>query len=230
MENRMTCINVILKSKSAVVVTDGTALDQEGIIHSFGTKIFPLAHIDAVIVVRGHRSLVPFLGAVLGTIASSFDELKLRIVSASQELMATLPPELFGCFTDFDVIAAGISSTGPAAFAVKIYSHGPATPWEVFEIPESITLPWTSDMEKDFWRRCSGYKGVEDFNESIAIELLQSQRQPVEHIETDGFHPCVGGFVHWTEVTRDSIQMKIIHRWPADKLGQRIGQVPLPVT
>lgn len=57
---------------------------------------------------------------------------------------------------------------------------------------------------------------------SAMVALMEAQRREPPREWDDINAPVVGAFVELTTITRDSINQRIIHRWPEDKLGQRI--------
>jgi hypothetical protein len=59
--------------------------------------------------------------------------------------------------------------------------------------------------------------------ESKLVHILEIQRRK----EADDGNHYVGGLATLTTVTRDGVQQRVVHRWPEDKVGERIEPRPI---
>jgi len=221
----MTAINIIRQKAAVHVLTDGAGYSPDGTFTFRMQKVFPLAHLKAVIAVRGSPLFGPMFAHHASVRASGFEHLVSLTPAIAREEVDKVP----GRFErEFDLIIAGWSQAcGPASVALCSHSRHGFEPWQVIDLDVISLSPSSERITAEL--AVAYPKGVEpdDFDPIVdGLRVLEIQRQnPVEHAwESAGpvTQPAVGAFAQLTTVTADAITTRIIRRWP-DEIGQPLG-------
>jgi hypothetical protein len=206
----MTALNVFLRKDAVHVLTDGAACDPNGDLVKAVSKVFPLAHTNAVLATRGVNGLLPLLGfAVDG--APSFDATADILPAKTREILASVSHAQGG--TDLgtlDVVLAGISETrGPACLAVFNHSNYGVPASELQEL-DGFVSPSNPELFATFEANGLDIHG-RDFNPEFDGPWIMSKQRDIPG-------SMVGCFCQLTTVTADEITTRIVRRWP-DRVG-----------
>ena len=226
----MTAINVIRQSAVVNIVTDGAMYRPDGTLESRTQKIFPLAHLNAIIAGRGNPLFASSVGLLASIEASSFDHLKMLAISLANRTFSDIEKFLIASSagSQFDLVIAGWSKvTGPDSYFICNHEHhGPAVkPWQIVELGPISLLPRSEGIDAELGKIFPEGVHPDDFDPvADGLRILEIQRaQPIEH-HADGFgtQPGVGAFAQLTTITPDVITTRILHRWP-DALGRPLA-------
>jgi hypothetical protein len=193
----MSYVGVIVQEFAAHIFADGASTTGRPV-----TKIWPMAHADAIVACRGPISSNAIVPMFLGAAARSFDELALNAVDAFHEALKEVS-RIDGEIREAEVYCAGLSSAGPAAFA--IFSNGQKTgekPFKNIEIPHYLFAPKVKNV----------FDGDAPFDDSAMIRIGDAWRDLPES-ERAGFR--AGEFVQATSIfDGGDIVTRIVKRWP----------------
>lgn len=243
----MTAINVVTSEAAAHLVTDGVAYLPDGEIHAFGTKTFTAPHMPMALATRGIAAATFRLGPMLADLHPTFDDLVARIEQSlpiifrqyvAQFDVEQMDPEAAAGLQILDLVIAGWSAERhraesymirtneidlvpdgfegqallPKAFKLMALDSVVACP---FPLPEVLRKSPPIDLDASF----------DDAKlRANLIKLMELQRAslypPILPGRTD--RHIVGGFVQMTTVTELGISQRIIHRWPEDRVGEKI--------
>ena len=221
----MSAINVIVKSNAVHVLTDGAAYESDGTLSSIGPKVNLMPHQSCAVAFRGPQSVRPILGELIGLAAPSFAELKAVIVPLLQEASRAYAPLFEGCSAgpDFEVVVAGWSDEGPAAYMVASHDRH-STPWEIIPLTGLCITPADETIHEKMLATLPTDCTADDIDPAThGLAILEIQRSHlVENDGIDGKFCAVGGFAQLTTVTPDAVTSRIIHRWP-DGIGERLA-------
>jgi hypothetical protein len=222
----MTAINSVVLHDCVHLVSDGAATDPTGKLAHLIHKVTPIAHLNVAIGVRGTRTAASMIIDAIAAGASSYDELQSRIAdilrSSIEPTRKVLEPQFGPHALACDVVVGGWSQTrGLHAYVIATSdanaAHG-LRAWTPVEIAGTLFMPGDEPLTANFARLQL------EFSDAKAIELVTRQRAMVAPSVNDPHVPgphAVGGFVQLTTVRRDSIETRILHRWP-DVIGQGI--------
>jgi hypothetical protein len=227
----VTAINIVQTDNAVHMCTDGASYLVDGTLAGFGTKTFVAPHLPLVLATRGPAGAAFDLGRALSFGKQSFDD----VVGAIEDDL----PRVCGA-DPLEIIFAGWSERSRKCEAYFIRANDAAAPASVaagFEIiAEPVlrsTAPFklvrlealaTSPLLPADQAECKPKSSRFDQLCSYAIKVMEAQRAMLfadwsgEHV-----YRTVGGFVQLTTLTRDDISQRIIHRWPQDRVGMKIG-------
>jgi hypothetical protein len=216
----MTAINVIRQSGAVHVLTDGAGIDANGAVVLRTQKVFPLAHLNAVIACRGWPLFAACFAAQASIEASSFDQLKTIAVRLARSVIADAQHLMEASYAgaEFDLVIAGWSEgTGPNSYFLCSYEGVGVAPWAVAELGEISLLPTNEAVNADLEAAFPNGVRPDDVDPAaVGLRILEIQRK---HPTGRGLLRNVGAFAQLTTVTPDLITTRIIHRWP-DELGR----------
>jgi hypothetical protein len=223
----MTAINV-LKQKAAVhVMTDGAHYAANGMLVGIAPKIYPLPHLRAAVATRGSKAMHIMGPDALGNCFETYDELKLSAVDRMRDIVGMLD-EIFKATafgSDFDLIVAGWSeSSGPDSYLVCNHARHGQPPWTVVELGAFSLTPSDASIHAKVFAGFPKDAGADDLDPDLeAVRVLQIQRSALLPCGPDDvpMH-TVGGFAEITTITERSIESRVVHRWPEDRIGERI--------
>jgi hypothetical protein len=186
----------------------------------------PVASLNAAVACRGSVLGGAIFAAAAAERFETFDELVAGapdlldvIVNAGGLLAASGEPRL-------QVFIAGWAESGPESYVVN--SHEGIQPGMVPGIlypldPFSASpLPSAADLDRVGWS--STVADITKFDaERHGAVLVEAQRH-MRFVPPNGGPPChqVGVHVALTEITREGITQRIVHRWPDDRIGELI--------
>ncbi len=224
----MTAVNVFLRRDRAVMMTDAALYTKDGEVVGFGQKAVALPGLRAVISCRGALMALALLAPQFPIRYRSYDDMAER---ASDDLRSwydeTMSVLADGGFRDVQVVVAGWSEKqdAPAGFFFDTING-------VFEtIKEAVTGPVLDEVEQ---RNLSSIGcnvpddapryGVDPIRQGIPY--MEAQRRMMVH-SGDIAEPLrvVGGHILLSEVTRDGVSQRIVHRWN-DEVGELIRPAP----
>ncbi|WP_441232659.1 hypothetical protein [Bradyrhizobium sp. 1200_D9_N1_1] len=222
----MTAVNIIASKRHncITIATDAATYDDHGFVGEFRSKVHCIPEWSAAITGRGNSFGQDVAVRELMGRASSFDEL---IGIAAREL--PLIVHQFKLERPFELNMAGFFKGRPMTFFIRTAGGHDSMAFgsqPYFLLPVGPTLfgPWPSDeliAESGFVE-----PNPDDSSENIARslrKLLELQRRtPAE----DGFSR-VGGFVEITTITPNGIDQQILHRWPEDRVSERMSPAPI---
>ena len=235
----MTAINIVIKSDSIVIMTDGVWYDSKGVVASIAPKVHLLPHIGAVVGVRGGGSqlannFIEFIHKGK-TAPSNFDELVVLAGMAIKHIHSMMVAHglFFDDSPDMDFVLCGWSLSKRTFESYVIptahrdgFDEAGVKPFIANRLPEIAIVPVPGAAEYS----AAGWTEPEDthsFDPMVhGIQLMEAQRLVVGPMDngagkTGAMGSGVGGFLQLTTITRDEIASRIIHRWP-DKIGERI--------
>jgi hypothetical protein len=231
----MTAINTVRQSDAVHIISDGAFCNDDGVILEIGPNAFPLPHFPAAVAIRGATHFLPFLIYRLCRDCGSFDELLSKIVGAALEVHVSFPMMLgtlgFGNVApDFDLVVAGWSTARgkPESYIVTSRPHEPSHAgkgWQIVDLPEVLIAPPVNELQAKAVGWTVPMSAGEFRPDNDGLKLLEAQRLsanlPRKELGSPRRH-SVGGFVQLTTITRQKLQIEILHRW-SDKVGQRLG-------
>lgn len=246
----MTAINIIRQRDRVHVVTDAACWDSEGIVVGFWPKAFSLPHMPAVIATRGAYVAPVLLGWEFARFAT-FDDLVSGIEDAMPVIHEQVAPTLEQCgVVDLDIVIAGWSAarSRPESYLMRtttdVYGISPEEAEQASRAggyrPEAYHLvelePVTfAPMSTNEQREAAGFdEWLEERDEETMrrelVTLLEVERRLLASWSVDGggvqFHQ-VGGWATITTVTATGVGQSVFHRWPEDKVGERITPSPI---
>jgi hypothetical protein len=184
-----------------------------------------MPHLSCAVAFRGPQSVRPILGELIGLAAPSFAELKAIIVSLLREASHAYAPLFESCSAgpDFEVVVAGWSTEGPAAYMVASHDHY-GTPWHIIELSGLCITPADETINERMLATLPADCSADDIDPAVhGLAILEIQRAHlIENNGIDGKFCAVGGFAQLTTVTADAVTSRIIRRWP-DITGKRLA-------
>jgi hypothetical protein len=236
----VTAINVVCQHahKCIHIVTDAAVYDTNGIVHSFGPKLFPVPHWPGAVGVRGTAIAVPLLGHELSHRFCSFDALVAGIEGALPEMV-----DHWGLPNAIELIIAGWSTerNQPESYVIETTDDLPVAltadeaetaeylpkAFKLMRLPDAMIGPLVTDVDLYITASYEGVNLGED--PGLAVWNLQKVLEIQRHaLWSDGIH-WIGGFGQLTTITPNGISHRVLQRWP-DKLGELITPNPVDWT
>lgn len=221
----MTAINVIKQSAAVHVLTDGAGYRADGALAFRTQKVFPLAHLSAVIATRGAPLFAPIFAYHASVRADGFDNLKNLAAAIAREVEGNALSQAGVVDKEFDLIIAGWSETsGPSSYALCNHArHHGIPPWQVVDLGPISTSPQSEAIKAELDLAYPNGVTPSEFDPVVdGLRLLEIQRRhPVEHHwEAKGLRmqSAIGAFAQLTTITVDAITTRIIRHWP-DQIG-----------
>lgn len=203
----MTAMNAVLKTDRVVILTDGASYDREGVLHEVSSKCVEVPGLRVALAVSGAILVRKDMLARLPTRFKDIDDIARNGESFFHAYYAERCEMLEEAGNPgMSIVIAGWSPMADMPVLVSFYHYG-AESW--FAVcPNSVWGPKTAGLPPidpvTFDPRTDG------------LRLVQAQRWDTEA----GF--IVGGHIQLTEVTRSGISHEILHRWPEDRVGEKI--------
>lgn len=219
----MTSINIIERPDVVYLFSDGASYDLDGVLQSITGKTHVLSGLSTAMLFSGQAIAAPIIAFLLERRATDFDHLK-RTISKRLPFIEDQVTELFDedpAGKGFRIFVAGWSNEKgrPSSFAIGSVPFGDLPPYAVIEPRGSgWQAPGLSDEQREL-----GFGGPPLVNaetiRNVAITTLELQRQEAF---AKGEVCKVGGLVELVEVRRDRIDVRIVHRWADDRVGELI--------
>lgn len=238
----MSSIVCVRGSDGIMLVSDGITYNDEGVI--LGTrvsKVTPLVEWNAVIGNVGAGMVTQAFRNRLEAWPQNFDDIKGCAVNYLDDIYNQYRMQNYGYSPDFTFILAGWSEEHSEYQSFVVSSHdrfgdvlGASGELETLPAWELRTPQWfwastcpPPEYCKQFgidWQSDVGICGAANSTD-LAMRVLCANRAmsgPKDQLLTDDEgHYAVGGFIQMTILRKDSIEQRIIHRWP-DEWGTRV--------
>lgn len=214
----MTALNCFLDKNAAHFFTDGAVYDAKtATVQGFMSKVFPLPRYGAAFGVSGNAPVgLLLIGALADTSFRDFDDLADNLAETIGEYVVKSAPTGIQWGT-FNVVLAGWSIRDDKPRAVLFSSAARdgnpknfAKPITRFQSP-MVTPAFEFDRENA--AKC----GARLVNDQRSNKF--SPDDP-SHGPAGGIYG-IGGFLQYTRVSRDGVEIKVLDRWP-DKIGEVI--------
>lgn len=223
----MTSINYIVKQDVAWMFGDGASYDQDGTLISVTSKTYSMPHLSAAVLFMGWAIAAPTVKFHLERAASSFDELR-DVIESKLPAISNHVAELYGddpAGEGFRLFVVGWShrENAPRGFNIRSTANTePPLPAFTVMDRQGLMSPGLSDED-----RLCGFGGPPLVNAetitNVAITTLELQRQA----QAAEGRCRVGGLVEVTEIRRDSVETRVVHRWAEDHVGDVIRPAPV---
>lgn len=241
----MTAINVIIGDEAAHVITDGAAVNPNGLLMMLASKVHIYPHIKSVVAMRGMKTLTPSFADSISSFGQNYDEIKKSIGNNLRRLVDLGGPALSKMCgphaAQFDAVVTGWSDVAnrPEAFVITTHGEHPEikTAYEPVTIAGYVIAPTSRELIDEFDPSIRAYAniaelpggGVRDKQLArIARSIIERQRDlcvPIAGCEES--QRVVGGFAQLTTVTRSNITSRILARYD-DKIGEKLGSASSP--
>ena len=195
-----------------------------------GTKVAIWPHVAACLAVRGTQRHGSLIESELTRHGDSFD----AMVSHGPNLAVRAAEACTGSphGNHFDMVLAGWSEARAAFEAYQLTWRDEPRPaeWTHSRLPSSIS-PYdeniAAELSRNGIRPGAGSPALRDCGRIVtAAQRAVPTLSPVTTAKPSGtMVRTVGVFCQMTVVRRDGIRTEIIERWPADRIGARIGEV-----
>lgn len=220
----MTAINVFLRRDRAIMMTDASLYTPQGVIVGFGQKAVAMPNMRAVIACRGSQKVTALLAMEMSAVYQGYDEL---FHNAERDLRAYHDQHLMELsrlgLQEINIVVAGWSASknAPAGF----YFDSSTDTFEEIDGYVAGPLPDEAEDANLHAIRCEIDVDVDPaaFDPvRHGIPFMEAQRRMKLEI-SDVSEPMsiVGGHILLTEVSRDSVSQRVIHRWN-DEIGMPI--------
>lgn len=207
----MTAFNAFVTSNEVHLFTDGAFVDTSNDkINGIASKVIPLLPYPAAVCASG-PAFIPTLvaGALADTPSDNFDDLLTKFSEVVQRYMKKTPVD----WGRFQVGLAGWSpkENAPVFALIKSFQEGDTPAFAPTRVNRHLSPP---------------ILGIFSFDgenpEKSGKTLLEKQRRTLCRVEGGRTAYVVGAFAQHTIVSRDSVTMRVIERWP-DRFGERIS-------
>lgn len=217
----MTALNTFVTPDAIHIATDGASWLPDGRIVHEGQKVAILAHLPAVIALRGPSLLIPSLVANVSANFTEFDGLAaaapVLFRAVHDQYRTEMEKRGIADDTprDSEFVLAGWSDERRRLEAYGLQSHDRygREPWQPYEIrsgncnvapSDSVLLEKVSAVD------------IEDLlsdPESVVLGIMELQREIPLELDDGRKMSVVGGFCQHTTLTRDGISTRIVKRW-----------------
>lgn len=219
----MSVMNCFLTADAAHVFTDGAIYTPPDMtVVGFASKVLPLPQYPAVVSAVGALWVTPILGAALAeSFARGFDELLDAFPQVIETYLGKLPNrEAFGPFTA-GLAGWSVKDDRPAFGYVR--SYGDEVP--AFEITRATRFLCPAQSHT-YDREILSLPFDPSRPGESGLEIMRAQRikrfTSLNGGDQYRTHHAVGGFCQHTSVTRDTISMTVLERWP-DEIGRPLA-------
>ncbi|MCJ2078785.1 hypothetical protein MKK68_24615 [Methylobacterium sp. E-016] len=217
----MTALNCFVTPEAVNISTDGAGYLMDGTPRGQGQKVALLAHLPAVIAVRGASAFVHMLGASISAHFLAFDDLLpeapalfrgvRRQYRREMELrgLADIAPR------EAEFVIAGFSTARDRVEAYGMHSKAwnGGEPWALVPISEGALSPVDDQVMADFDAIVDRIGDPRLMPEAAAVQIMESQRSRPFVLEDGKKVVGVGGFCQLTTLTRAGITSRILKRW-----------------
>lgn len=233
----MTAINLIRQRRRVCILTDGAGYDAQGVVHAFYQKAVPIAHLRAVVAVRGAAWAPAIFATEFGVRFITFDDL----VAHGGEYAEEVYDRHFAILTasghtEINLALAGWSESRNRPETYWLMSDDQSSnamlgvpAWEFVEADAfaSAPMPEAEHLEEQGF----DVDHIERVDPVVdGLKVMEAQRRFVGTLRAAGasqMTSAVGGFVTLTEIREDGISQRIIRRWN-DRIGENISPEPEP--
>lgn len=210
----MTAVISIVQSDAVHFLTDGAAFDHDGSLSPV-QKAMTIAHMPAVIAVRGPAALATLATAEL-SMCVSFDDLCAQLVPMLHRIErsaeAWLKASAGGIEWDIYVAGRRKKEGWGAYMACNHFRYG-LDPFSLSEMPGVSYAPSDKAVDEAFGNISAGL-APDDFNPAThGLRLMLAQRAA-------GGPAFAGGFCQWTMASEGGCRTRILERWPHDFRGR----------
>ncbi|AWN47647.1 hypothetical protein DK419_16095 [Methylobacterium terrae] len=224
----MTAINVLVRPDRVHVMTDGAVFEPEGAVIGVMQKTYALAHVSAVIAIRGPTYLGAGLVEALNLAnLRTFDDLLARLPATARVLIDHAMQHMNPAERDaasaridlrkFDIAVAGWSHRRGQGETYRLDTSKPG--WHLERQADGFFMP--ADNPALLARLDAAGWDLSDPEQDAArlLELMHHQRAVPDRLPS-GVECCtVGGFAQHTVITPDAITTRIVERW-ADRAAE----------
>lgn len=223
----MTAINLIVRSDSAVLISDGAAIKADGTLAHLMNKVVAYPHINAAVGIRGSLTATTIINSAINVNSRSYEDIRARAVDFIRHefnAVRSALEKLFGSNAlDADIVVAGWSERErrPGGFLLvthNLYEQSGIRAWTPTDVSGVFLAPSNEHLQSEFSRIQI------DLDDEMACGLIERQRDVV--LPRPGnlaAVPNVGGFVQLTTVHRDSIDTRIVRRFE-DRIGSPLAR------
>ncbi|MFG1237172.1 hypothetical protein V5F63_08170 [Xanthobacter autotrophicus DSM 597] len=209
----MTAVISIVQSDAVHFLTDGVAFDYDGSSSPI-QKAVAIAHMPAIIAVRGPAALATLAGAEL-SMCASFDDLCAQLVAMLHRIERSAEAWLKASAggVSWDIYVAGRRKReGWRAYMVCNHFRYGVDPFSLTEMPGVSYAPTYGAVDEAFGEISAGLS-PDDFNPAThGLRLMLAQRAA-------GGPTFAGGFCQWTMASEGGCRTRILQRWPNDFRG-----------
>ena len=229
----MTAINVYPLPDVAYLFSDGASYNLDGELMSIEGKTQILSSISTAMLFSGRSILTPYIVHHLQRLSESFDHLMEimpdRLASMEDHLTemfgVDVSPESGEAKQGYRIFVAGWSERRRRIVTFSISSVEDSNGREAYtihEAPRGLQSPCVSNEQ--VYRGFGGpFNVTADNIDHVAVTMVELQREkPFENGQY-----CVGGLVELVTVRRDHVDVRILHRWHEDVIGETIRPVPV---
>lgn len=206
----MTAVNVFLYSDAAVVMTDGLAAAADGSGRCVKHKVLPLAHLHAVVAVRGPVFVLGGITDMLSRHASfdaareaMADDLRMLVEDLRRRLPIPAAPD----GPQLHLIGKSEASGGFESWICAADDHPGLTAFDARRT-KTMMLPDVAGCDAHTQRlaaRASAEDGGFD-PDTDGVQLMRGQMR--------AYPLAVGGYCQITVVNSEGITTRILERWP----------------
>ncbi|KQT49066.1 hypothetical protein ASG52_08795 [Methylobacterium sp. Leaf456] len=217
----MTAMNVFATPDAIHIATDGASWLPDGRVVHEGQKVAILAHLPAVIALRGPSILIPSLVANVSANFTEFDGLadaapvlfravhdQYRTEMGKRGIADQTP-------RDAEFVVAGWSGERGCLEAYGFQSHDRdgRAPWQPFAIESGNCIVAPSDAALVKKARAIDWDVLLSDPESVMLQMMELQRDIPLALDDGRKMSVVGAFCQHTTLTRKSISTRIVKRW-----------------
>ena len=230
----MTATNIFLKRDRAVLMTDAAVYTAQGLVIGFGQKAVAMPTLKAAVAVRSVQRTTGMLAMDMSVAFQTFDQ----FLASGEAYLDTIVPQLAEFLPEglehAQILIVGWSDerNGPVGVFYDTQAED-----RFGAVDGYVMAPLPDDDE---WRNLNLVGCDIDNNLKLSdfdpirhgIPLMEAQRRmkiiPTAADMDEGI-AIVGGHILLTEVTRDGVQQRVIHRWN-DEAYENIQPEPFQAT
>lgn len=230
----MTSVIVFRKSDCAAILSDAASYDADGLVQGFGVKCFPLPHLRAAIATRGSSLVTSLFAANFGFAFQTFDDLAENGGAIAREWFDSFSELMTSGETEVQMFLVGWSEKEghPKTFLLQSMADNQfgIDPWVFQECDDDVLaapLPSEADLLAQGLDLNMDPAAADACNHGLKImEAQRRMRLGTVTGRHDVSAHIVGGFALLTEIDRDGVHQRVVHRWPEDRIGHKISPFP----
>lgn len=233
----MTAVNVIVRPDRAFLMTDGAFYTPDGRIIALGNKALPIANLNAAIAVRGLQAVVPIFALDFSIRYVSFDDMIDRVADDLRvwhENRAHVVDESGWFDVELYIVGWSEAKQCAQAFSITTRDYGDGEePCTLRDCGRQTIAPGLSEEEEtvrlpQLGVHVDARTFERDFDPARhGIAIMEAQRRALEQLSfVDEPFCSIGGHISCTEVGKDGVRQRVIHRWAQDKPGQAFEPEP----
>lgn len=182
---------------------------------------------------RGPSLFLPLVAQHLGSRFDSFDALVRGAPEAVREAEENFGPIFEHCMlgSGFDLVLVGWSEARDRGetYSLTSIERPSQPPWVMRDMGNLMLSPFDADLEPRV--AALGRSGRVNMEDPVALGIaIMEEQRGVKAVQAPGYAPAggVGGICQMTTLTRDTIETRVVHRWP-DRIGKPLGQDLTPM-